>query len=43
MGIGDIVALVWGIIIGALCFYMVVRSKEKDSKIKDEESGDKRS
>ena len=43
MSIGDIVALVWGIIIGVLCFYMVVRSKDKDKKIKDEESGDKSS
>ena len=40
MSIGDIVALVWGVIIGVLCFYMVVRSKGKDKKI-DEESGGK--
>jgi hypothetical protein len=40
MSTGDVVALVWGVIVGALCFFMVVRSKDKAQK-KDEESGDK--
>jgi len=41
MSSGDIVALVWGVIVGALCFFMVARSGGKHKKTKDEESGDK--
>ena len=41
MSTGDIVALGWGVIIGILCYYMAVRSIEKDKIRKDEESRDK--